>query len=79
MRAQAGAVLRIGQGELDEGLEVALEVADVEPLLAGRQRARPAPCRPRGSAVRMASVSWISSPLPGGVRSRQSKIAGLKT
>ena len=36
-RAQPRAELRVGQGELDEGLEVALEVADVVALLAGAE------------------------------------------
>src|SRR5206468_4327839 len=34
-------VLRVGEGELDEGAEVTLEIADVEPALARRQAQAP--------------------------------------
>jgi hypothetical protein len=35
--AQRRAVLRVGQGELDERAEVGVDVANVEPALRGRQ------------------------------------------
>jgi hypothetical protein len=37
VRCQTGSIFGIGEGELDESVEVALEVADVVPALAGRE------------------------------------------
>ncbi len=69
---------RICHRKLYERPEVRVEIADVEPPLGGpEQHAVHASSLPQ--QLRIASVSWISPPAPGGVRSRAAKICGDRT
>ena len=70
----APAVIAVRQGELGEGLEVALEIADVETPLVRRKRT-PSTCRRRGSERGWRRSTGSRPPCPAASSASLSKIA----